>query len=130
MVEVKLLIELDRRQMRILEEFIKKLERYGFEYLEIKGGYKSIAIPLYCENGRFHLLYYESNGIQKDPTNIKCKRNNRISGAIIKLSNKADLVHELIHALDYARNSDENHLLVYLKEYILRSYYFLRFSLG
>jgi len=130
MLELKLLIELNRRQIRILEEFIKKLERYGFEYLEIKEGYRSIAIPLYCENGRFHLLYYEPDEVQKHPMDIKCRRDNRISGAIIKLSSKADLVHELIHVLDYARNSDENHLLVYLKEYILRPYYFLRFVLG
>jgi len=128
MLELKLLIELNKKQMRILEEFIKKLEKYGFEYLEIKEGYESIAIPLYCENGRFHLLYYEPNGIQKLPIDIECKRNNRISGAIIKLSSKADLVHELIHVLNYARNSKENHLIVYLKEYILRPYYFFKFS--
>lgn len=129
MLDLILRVELDKKQRRILEDFIKKLEKYGFEYLEITGGYESETIPLYCENGIFHILYESINGIYKLPINVKCKQNNSRSGAIIKLANKGDLVHELIHALDYAKGSDENHLLVYLKEYILRLYYFFRFSL-
>jgi len=124
-----ILTELDKKQIRVLEEFTKKLEKYGFEYLEIKDGYESLTIPLYCEEGRFHFLYYGSGGMLKLPINIECKMNNKISGAIVKLRNKRDLIHELIHVLDYAKSSEENHLLVYLKEHISTIYYFFKFSL-